>query len=1071
MLKYNSCLNYKATSDMIVWLLRSTCKCCRFLIIVRPRWTMRRRKRWFALVALAISVASASKVAEPSSVIPSVSNLSTCATGSVNWITHTLPQQCLRTSWTSSNTIESAAESDQTWHSAPGTAAPANTPTPGGLILAASEENAHALGSRTSSITYSQDVSGSPSATGVQPSSTQSELQGNTANAEDTDTDSALQNANFLSFEEWKKQRLGDAGQSPEAIQNARSSLSQEGERHRPGAALDTLGEDSEIDLDFSGFGGSQQGPRKNGRASEAGDSYALGVEDQNKVSSGPSGARSKDAGRTCKERFNYASFDCAANVLKTNPKCKSSSSVLVENKDSYMLNECSMDNKFLIVELCEYIQIDTVVLANFEFFSSMFRTFRVSVSDKYPVKIDKWRELGTYEARNSREIQAFLIENPLIWAKYIRIEFLTHYGNEFYCPLSLLRVHGTTMMEDYRHQEELARGEADTLDDELELSNEVIAVPAASSHTSVPKSAISPVGKESTRATKSESDDPPNKVDEEDSVLFKEIDTHQSTNAQGSTSSLDLCSASDSLDLKLPTISTEAVQTPISRDTQTQPIQNTTGQAHSQDITSNKTAIPVDSNDSTVHATAPDSSTFTTTSVSGTPTVGNQSSSATSSLESAATVSASDSVVSASSLKETSTRSHLSTATSSSPFPTGITMNATTTSQNQNTSVPSYSQSASVPPTSTQPATQESFFKTLSKRLSLLEANATLSLQYIESQSQLLRDAFAAVEKRQVQKTASFLTSLNETVLKELAAARTDYDQLWQSTVLELAGQRDEGHRERELLNERVRLLAEELVGQKRLMAAQATLLLVVLVLVVFTKAAPGQAGEVTAGLGVGDIRILQGMQALMQRGRSGKRTNFKRPASNGTDDGDQGDSRSRSRWGWESPSLGSPSGTRPPTSHGMNETQEDAWDDLLAFVDENVRPRRPPRSTSYLKQKPLPPEPRSNHIRSQSEMDESEDGNDSSLVDTPLLRGNVDGHMDETAVTERQGPLGVAGRMPLARRSSAMRAAKSAPTTPRTEHSPILEASVEDDLANGGEASGASSAGESVGLGIEID
>jgi hypothetical protein len=56
--------------------------------------------------------------------------------------------------------------------------------------------------------------------------------------------------------------------------------------------------------------------------------------------------------------------------------------------------------------------------------------------------------------------VQAFLIENPLIWARYLRIEFLTHYGNEYYCPVSLLRVHGTTMMDEFRHQEEIARGE-----------------------------------------------------------------------------------------------------------------------------------------------------------------------------------------------------------------------------------------------------------------------------------------------------------------------------------------------------------------------------------------------------------------------------------------------------------------------------------------------------------------------------------------------------------------------------------------------------------------------------------
>jgi len=48
---------------------------------------------------------------------------------------------------------------------------------------------------------------------------------------------------------------------------------------------------------------------------------------------------------------------------------------------------------------------------------------------------------------------KVFPIADPIIWARYVRIEFHTHYGREFYCPLSLVRVHGITMMEDYRDE------------------------------------------------------------------------------------------------------------------------------------------------------------------------------------------------------------------------------------------------------------------------------------------------------------------------------------------------------------------------------------------------------------------------------------------------------------------------------------------------------------------------------------------------------------------------------------------------------------------------------------------
>ena len=878
-----------------------------------------------------------------------------------------------------------------------------------------------------------------------------------TATEDDNDADSALHNANFLSFEDWKKQKLGDTGQSPEALSKAKGAIEQGGERHRPGAALDTLGEDSEIDLDFAGFGTSGQGDNRRQPSTSNQESNSTNGE-ENVVASGPSGARSKDAGRTCKERFNYASFDCAANVLKTNPKCKSSSSVLVENKDSYMLNECSVDNKFFIVELCEYIQIDTVVLANFEFFSSMFRTFRVSVSDRYPVKIDKWQELGTYEARNTREIQAFLIENPLIWAKYIRIEFLTHYGNEFYCPLSLLRVHGTTMMEDYRHQEELARGEVDVAEENSEeVGHDVIAVPAVSGHIGAPEAVIAPVNT-----------------------------GYDANPSQSSIYDIDKQSVSDSEpEIQLETGSSTATA-PSSHhvvDTSSPSSQGSAGSSLAPSATTPTTTIT--SNIENVPGSpataspATFSSPYSDSSVDSTPTMGTSRSE-----PATASVSGSGS--------SNHSQSHVTPKSGDSACNASITTNATTTPPANASSIPlqdananatvNASVSTNLSSTSTQrsnvaqtpsniaspPATQESFFKTLSKRLSLLEANATLSLQYIESQSMLLREAFAAVEKRQLQKTTNFLAALNETVLKELALARVDYDQLWQSTVLELAGQREDGRRERELLNDRVRLLAEELVGQKRLMAVQATLLLVVLGLVVFTKVAPGQSGEVATG--VGDIRILQSMQALMQRGRSSKRPILKRPTSAGNNENANQDPGTTRRWGWESP-LTSPNATRPGTSHGMDETQEDAWDELLAFVDENVRPRQGVRSTSYLKQKPLPPAPRPQFARTNSELEESEEGNDSSNIATPLLQQHFDGGADDFEEPQDPGRLGIAGRVSSQRRPSIIRAARSAPTTPQVEHSPILTDGSSRTTEDGSDTSGASVGEESVGLGIEID
>jgi hypothetical protein len=118
-----------------------------------------------------------------------------------------------------------------------------------------------------------------------------------------------------------------------------------------------------------------------------------------------------------------------------------------------------------------------------------------------------------------------------------------------------------------------------------------------------------------------------------------------------------------------------------------------------------------------------------------------------------------------------------------------------------------------------------------------MLEANSSLSLQYIEDQSRALRDAFQKVEQRQLAKTTSFLDYLNATVLNELREFRQQYDQLWQSTVIELEMQRERYERENLVINTRLGVLADEIIFQKRVSFLQLILIVVCLGLVMFSK------------------------------------------------------------------------------------------------------------------------------------------------------------------------------------------------------------------------------------------
>jgi hypothetical protein len=114
-------------------------------------------------------------------------------------------------------------------------------------------------------------------------------------------------------------------------------------------------------------------------------------------------------------DRFNYANLDCSARVHLSHRSAKSSSSILSSKRDRYMLSPCNPpknEQQFVVVELCEDIRIDTVQLANFEFFSGVFKEFRVSVTKTYTTDHEGWITAGTYRAKNIRGVQVCDIES-----------------------------------------------------------------------------------------------------------------------------------------------------------------------------------------------------------------------------------------------------------------------------------------------------------------------------------------------------------------------------------------------------------------------------------------------------------------------------------------------------------------------------------------------------------------------------------------------------------------------------------------------------------------------------------
>ena len=143
--------------------------------------------------------------------------------------------------------------------------------------------------------------------------------------------------------------------------------------------------------------------------------------------------------------RVNYASASCGAKVVGVNSEAQNVGSILSENKDKYVIQPCKA-KKWISIELCEPIQVSTIELGNLEFFSSQPESFLIYISDRLSAK--DWVSLGTFHARDVRQIQSFPVTDET-YAKYIKIEMVSHYGQEHYCPLTVVRVFGTTVHEE----------------------------------------------------------------------------------------------------------------------------------------------------------------------------------------------------------------------------------------------------------------------------------------------------------------------------------------------------------------------------------------------------------------------------------------------------------------------------------------------------------------------------------------------------------------------------------------------------------------------------------------------
>ncbi|OWZ78967.1 hypothetical protein C365_02616 [Cryptococcus neoformans Bt85] len=126
------------------------------------------------------------------------------------------------------------------------------------------------------------------------------------------------------------------------------------------------------------------------------------------------------------------------------------------------MLTPCKANEHWVVVELCDEIRIEAIEIAVWEFFSGVVREVRVSVGgedeeedgDEVAGRGHKWKQVGSFIGKNVRGSQTFTLPQPTSFHRFIRLDFPSYFGTEYYCPVSSLKVYGMNQMEAFKWEQ-----------------------------------------------------------------------------------------------------------------------------------------------------------------------------------------------------------------------------------------------------------------------------------------------------------------------------------------------------------------------------------------------------------------------------------------------------------------------------------------------------------------------------------------------------------------------------------------------------------------------------------------
>ncbi|KAG1103759.1 hypothetical protein G6F42_017183 [Rhizopus arrhizus] len=438
-----------------------------------------------------------------------------------------------------------------------------------------------------------------------------------------------------------------------------------------------------------------------------------------------------------------------------------------------------------------------------------------------------------------------------------MKIEFLTHYGHEYYCPLSLVRVHGMPMLEFYNTveskdqypvleeehlwpaevREQIIQPQFDVNDtaesfpvkidlDEDDVKPMIPPINIAPETTaslevddSLPTQSDTTLGVKAVKTIVKESaeDDSADQAVEEETGIAEITITQVVSQTESSvliTPSETFVDTSDAIMIDKVPVSSSSSLSSKKKSSSKSGSKKTKNAANKGNPSSTKKKAG-------------------STSISSSAAVKNNSGDDSSDVSSKVTDSSSG-IVRSNTNTEASTANSTDTDNETAQHHVNLTVSSTssTTIVLPQSPLPIPQQPKPIPPNAHQKegSTQESIYKTIMKRLNVLEVNMTLSQRFLDEQNKILNDVFMDMEKRHQDQLILLIGHLNETASYKIDSMKRRYEQWYE----DLTDQTESDMRE---MTAKISILADQLSFERRVSVSQLVIMITLFVFMALSR------------------------------------------------------------------------------------------------------------------------------------------------------------------------------------------------------------------------------------------